>query len=259
MLPTVMAIAGFDPSGGAGIAADLKTIAALRCYGVGVVTAVTVQDTKAVRSVHPLPPDLVARQAEVVAADVEVRAVKVGMLATAALVERVALLAEAGLLPNLVLDPVLRSHAGDELLERDGIETLCLRLLPRATVLTPNLDEASRLCGRAVRDVAGMKEAARELHRLGARQVVIKGGHLPGRPVDVVFNGEEFALFDSTRLPSAAAHGLGCTFSAAVACGIARGFPLFQAVADAKRYVSRALAGALRLGKGSAVLDHGAA
>jgi hydroxymethylpyrimidine/phosphomethylpyrimidine kinase len=257
-LPTVLTIAGFDPSGGAGTAADLKTIAAMRCYGVAAVTAITVQNTQGVQTIHPLPERLISRQVEAIAADAEVRAVKVGMLATAAAVETVAALADELDLPNLVLDPVLRSGGGTELLAEDGIGPLRERLIPRAAVVTPNLEEAARLTGRAVRDISGMKEAARELHRMGARQVVVTGGHLPGRAVDVLFDGEEFALFDANRVPTPGAHGLGCAFSSALACGMARGFPLVQAIDDAKRFIARALASALRVGRGSVVLDHGA-
>ena len=257
MPPTVLSIAGFDPSGGAGTAADLKTIAALRCYGVAAVTAVTAQNTQGVQAVHPLPVDLLAKQVESIAADIEVRAVKVGMLGTVAMVEALADLADSLELPNLVLDPVLIAGTGAELLDPDGIRPLRERLFPRAAVVTPNLDEASRLAGRPVRDLAGMKEAARELCRMGAQQVVVTGGHLPGRAVDVLFDGEGFAIFDADRIPTSGVHGLGCTFSTAIACGLARGFPMVQAIDDAKRYLARALAARLRVGRGHHVLDHG--
>ena len=258
MLPTVLTIAGFDPSAGAGVGADLKTIAAQRCYGVAVVTAVTAQNTQGVDATEHISPIFLRRQLETILSDVEVRAVKVGMLGTAAAVEAVAAVVEEHELPHLVVDPLLSSSGGVPLLDENGIEALKKLLLPRAQVVTPNLEEAGRLTGRAVRDLSGMKEAARELHRMGARQVVVTGGHLPGRAVDVLFDGEEFSLFDASRVPAPDPHGLGCAFSSALACGLARGFPLLQAVDDAKRYISLALRASLRIGRGSPLLDHSA-
>lgn len=254
--PTVLTIAGFDPSGGAGAAADLKTIAALRCYGVAALTAVTVQNTQGVAAVHALPADWLAAQIEAIAADADLRAVKIGMLGTAQAVDTVARLVETLALPNVVLDPVLRSSSGADLLEAGGVERLRSRLLPCARVVTPNLEEAGRLIGHPVRDVGGMKDAARELHRLGARAAVVTGGHLQGRPVDVAFDGVDMALFDSGRVGAPPIHGLGCAFSSAIACGLARGMPLFQAVDEAKRHIARALGAWLKVGKGRGVLDH---
>ena len=256
MNPTVLTVAGFDPSGGAGIGADLKTMAAFRCHGVGAVTAITVQNTRGVDSVHPLPPDLLDSQIRSLASDVEIRAVKIGMLGEAGVVQAVAKVAEDLALVNLVLDPVLCSSSGTDLLDDKGVEALREHLLPRAQMVTPNLDEARRLTGRSVDDVASMKEAARELHRLGARQVVITGGHLPGRAVDVLYDGSEFSLFDGSRVPVRAPHGLGCAFSSALSCGLARGFSSARAVEDAKRYVAAALGGSYRPGRGASVLDH---
>lgn len=257
-LPVVLSVAGLDPSAGAGIIADMKTASAMRCYGVAVATAMTAQNTQGVRSVHPIPPDVIARQIEAVVSDLEVRAVKVGMLGTAAAVETVAGLAEELDLHHLVLDPVLRSGSGTPLLEHGGLDPMRRLLVPRAAVVTPNLDEAGMLTGKTVRDISGMKEAARELHQMGARQVVVTGGHLPGRAVDVLFDGEEFALFDASRIGAPQAHGLGCAFSTALACGLARGFTVVQAIDDAKRFVGRSLGAFLRPGRGSVVLDHGA-
>jgi hydroxymethylpyrimidine/phosphomethylpyrimidine kinase len=257
MFATVMSIAGLDPSGGAGLSADLKTIAALRCHGTGVITALTVQSSRGVQSVQPVTKELLGAQVRAIVADGDVRAVKVGMLGDAAVADEVATLIEQLHLPNVVLDPVLHSTSGFALLDDEGRETLQDRLLPRVEVVTPNLAEAAALTGRSVGDLAEMKEAAREIHRMGARQVVVKGGHLPGRAVDVVFDGEEFALFDGSRIPVPDARGLGCTFSSALACGLARGFPLVQAVEDAKRYTAAALSAGFRTGAGNLLLDHG--
>jgi hydroxymethylpyrimidine/phosphomethylpyrimidine kinase len=258
MVGTVLSIAGLDPSGGAGVAADLKTMAAFRCQGSAALTAITVQNGKGVQAVEPVARELLAAQVRVVAAGTEVRAVKIGMLGNAELVLEVAALIDQLRLPNVVLDPVLRSSSGFDLLDQEGRELLRKELLQRAEVVTPNLAEAASLTRRSVGDVAEMKEAARELHGMGARQVVVKGGHLPDRAVDVLFDGEDFAVFDSSRVVTGDAHGLGCTFSSALACGLARGFPLVQAIEDGKRYVAAALGAGLRGSHGETLLDHGA-
>ncbi len=259
MFATVMSIAGLDPSGGAGLAADLKTIASFRCHGAGALTAITVQNAKGVQSIQPVAPDLLASQVRAIVADADVRAVKVGMLGNAGLVREVAQLIEQLRLPNVVLDPVLCSTSGFDLLDQEGRELLRNQLLHKAEVVTPNLSEAASLTGRSVGNLAEMKEAARELHRMGARHVVVKGGHLPDRAVDVLFDGEDFALFDSSRIAVSGAHGLGCTFSSALACGLARGFPMVQALEDGKRYVAATLAAGARGQNGNPLLDHGAA
>jgi hydroxymethylpyrimidine/phosphomethylpyrimidine kinase len=256
MVATVMSIAGFDPSGGAGLVADMKTIAAFRCHGAGAVAAVTVQDTRGVQAVQPVATDLLVQQVRAIAADMEVRAVKVGMLGSAAVVEEVTSLVEQFHLSNVVVDPVLTSTSGFDLLESRGLDVLKERLLPRVHVVTPNLSEAARLTGRSVTDLAEMKEAAREIHQMGARNVVVTGGHLPGRAVDVLYDGSEFALFDGSRVPNHGTHGLGCAFSSAVACGLARAFPVVQAVEDAKRYLGAALRAGYRAGRGQLLLDH---
>jgi hydroxymethylpyrimidine/phosphomethylpyrimidine kinase len=259
MFATVLSIAGLDPSGGAGLAADLKTIGSFRCHGAGAITAITVQNAKGVQSMHPVGADLLASQVRAIVADTDVRAVKVGMLGNADLVQEVARLIEQLRLPNVVLDPVLCSTSGFDLLDQKGRELLRNQLLHHAEVVTPNLAEAASLTGRPVGDLAEMKEAARELHRMGARHVVVKGGHLPDRAVDVLFDGEDFALFDGSRIVVSGAHGLGCTFSSALACGLARGFPLVQAVEDGKRYVAAALAAGARSANGKPILDHNVA
>ncbi len=258
MITTILSIAGFDPSGGAGMAADLKTIGAFRCHGAGAVTALTVQNTKGVQSMQPVARELLGAQVRAIVADLDVQAVKIGMLANAEIVAEVASLIDELRLPNVVLDPVLSSTSGFDLLDRLGREALEQELLSKVEVVTPNLSEAAQLSGRTVGDIAEMKEAAREIHRRGARQVVVKGGHLSGRATDVLFDGNEFALFDASRLAIQGAHGLGCTFSSALACGLARGLPLVQAVEDAKRYVRAALSAGVRTRRGSPILDHGA-
>ena len=254
--PTVLTIAGFDPTGGAGILADVKTIGASRCYGVAVITAVTIQNTQGVQRTHPVPDEWLDSQIDALLQDVEVGAVKVGMLGTARAIDVVARAARTHVLPHLVLDPVLRASRGGELLESNAIDRLRTGLFPLAELVTPNLEEAARLTGRAVEDIEGMKQAARGIHASGARGVLITGGHLAGSAVDVGFDGRDLALFDAPRVEAPPVHGLGCALSTAVACGLARGLPLFDAIEEAKRYVSHLLTRWLRVGKGSVVADH---
>ncbi len=256
MTRTVLAIAGLDPSGGAGIAADLLTIAAHRIHGAGVVTSVTAQNTVGVQAIFDLPMELIAQQIESVVSDIEVHAVKVGMLGTARAVEIVASLIESLRLPRVVVDPVLRSSTGTALLEPKAVAVLREKLLPRAEVVTPNTEEASVLTGLKVTDLPTMKEAARALHALGARHVVVTGGQLGNRAVDVLDDGRTVAVFDSTRILSNNTHGIGCTFSTAVACHLARGTGVAEAVDGAKRYVSRAVNHASRIGRGAGPLNH---
>ena len=191
----MLTIAGSDSGGGAGIQADLKTFAALGVYGTSAITAVTAQNTIGVTIAFPLPADLVTAQIEAVASDITIHATKTGMLATAAIVEAVAAAIEELDLPLVVVDPVMLAKSGDRLLDEDGVRTLCAELLPRATVVTPNIPEAERLTGLSIRDEAGMEEAARALVAMGARNVLVKGGHLPaGDAVDISGVGTNLPL-----------------------------------------------------------------
>ncbi|MFQ5720740.1 MAG: bifunctional hydroxymethylpyrimidine kinase/phosphomethylpyrimidine kinase [Acidobacteriota bacterium] len=253
---TVLAIAGMDPSGGAGIAADLKTIGAYRHNGAAVVTSITVQNTVSIRAVYDLPEELVARQIEAILSDFTVDAVKIGMLGTAGTTERVAAAIRGQDLPNVVLDPVLRSSSGTPLLEKKGLAVLRQKLLPLALVVTPNMAEAAALTGLRVTDLDSMKEAARKLHAMGARHAVVTGGHLGARAIDILFDGARFAIYDSMRIQTSSTHGIGCTFSTAVACQLARGVGAADAVGGAKRDVSRAAQKAPRIGKGAGPLNH---
>ena len=253
---TVLSIAGMDPSGGAGISADLKTIAAFRQHGAAVVTSVTAQNTVGIHAIYDLPMEFVAQQIESVVSDIEVHAVKIGMLGTARTVSMVPSLIESLRLPHVVVDPVLRATTGAALLEKSGLAVLRDQLLPRADVVTPNVEEASALAGIPVNDLASMKEAARIIHRLGARAVVVTGGHLGQRAIDVLHDGRGIAVFDSTRVVTNNTHGVGCTFSTALACQLARGVDLTDAVDGAKRFVSRAVSHASRIGKGAGPLNY---
>jgi len=259
--PTALTIAGSDSGGGAGAQADLKTFAAHRVYGTSALTAVTAQNTTEVRGVVALEPAFVRLQVETVLHDFDVRAVKTGMLATAAVVREVASLAAGGALPGLVVDPVLVSSSGHRLLEPDGVEAYLRLLLPHAVVATPNLREAAVLGDTSVeslRSVDARLAVARRIRETGARYVVVKGGHLTESADDVVAGPDTEWVLPGTRVPTGNDHGTGCSLSAAVAANLALGSPVPSAIEQAKAYVARALAGsaAWRLGAGHGPLDH---
>ena len=259
--PTALTIAGSDSGGGAGAQADLKTFAALRVHGTCALTAVTAQNTAAVRGVVALEPDFVRQQVETVLDDFDIRAVKTGMLATAAIVEAVAELAAGGLLPRLVVDPVLVSSTGHRLLEPAGVTAYLQLLLPHALVVTPNLREAAVL-GEIDVESLGTLEAriavAERIRATGARYVVVKGGHLTDSADDVVAGPEGTVVLPGERVVTGNDHGTGCSLSAAIAASLARGDAVPEAIVQAKAFVARALAGgaAWRLGAGHGPLDH---
>ena len=257
--PTVLTIAGFDPSSGAGITADIKTIAAHGCYGVAVITALTVQSTRGVRRVQPVDPGLVWDSLEELAGDVKVSAVHIGMLGSGEVTTKVADFVEKAGLSNLVLDPILRSSSGAELLDETGIKVLRERLLPMASVITPNAEEAATLIGRSgavVVTIEEMKDAARELLEMGARRVVITGGHLE-KATDLLSLGSAgLQTFKADRLNSDCTHGTGCAFSTAIACQLAQGRSLEEAVLLAKAFVTAAIGNAYAIGKGQGPVNH---
>jgi hydroxymethylpyrimidine/phosphomethylpyrimidine kinase len=256
-MKTALTIAGSDSSGGAGIQADLKTFAAHGVYGVSAITAVTAQSTMGVEASFSLPADLVIAQIEAVAGDIAIHATKIGMLANAAIVEAVAAAIEELELPLVVLDPVMVAKSGDALLEDDAVAAMRSELLSRATVVTPNAMEAERLAGCPVRTPHDAREAARRIHQLGARAVLVKGGHLEGEAVvDVLFDGHAFHEFPAPRIHSRHTHGTGCTLASAIAARLALGAPLADAVEHAKRYVTGAIAHGLEIGRGHGPLDH---
>ena len=260
---TALTIAGSDSSGGAGIQADLKTFAAFGLYGASAITAITVQSTKGVEAVAPLSADLVTAQIEAVAGDLVLHATKIGMLATAAIVEAVAAAIEELELPLVVVDPVLVSTSGERLLDVDGVQTLCLELMPLARVVTPNIPEAEALSGRRIGSAQQAREAARRIHDMGAASVIITGGHAPwkdGRAaaqvIDLLFDGDTFHEFRTVRIDTPHTHGTGCTFASAVAAGLALGRELPDAVTRAQQYVAGAIAHAPRIGHGRGPIDH---
>ena len=258
--PVVLTIAGFDPSSGAGITADIKTIAAHGCYGVACITALTVQSTQGVSRVEALPARLVSETLKELSRDVEIAAVKIGMLGSADVVAAVCDFLEPGKPANVVLDPILRSSSGARLLEPKGEKLMGERLLPLATVITPNLDEATALSGVAVTNLEEMKAAALRLHELGALNVVVTGGHLDKATDLLSFThpngGIQTQVFKAERQRSRSTHGTGCAFASALACHLAHGRALPEAVLLAKAYVAAAITHAQPLGRGTGPLDH---
>ena len=255
--PIALTIAGSDSGGGAGIQADLKTFAALGVHGLSAITAVTAQNTLAVESVFPIPAQVVGAQIDAVARDLRPMATKTGMLGSAGIVEVVAAKVREHALSPLVIDPVLAATTGVSLLDEDAIEVLRARLLPLAAVVTPNLAEASILCGFSVESLDDMREAARGIRALGASAVVVTGGHLRGSDtaVDVLLDDGGIQELSLPRLDVSHTHGTGCVFSAAIAARLARGFSLRDSVAAAKGLVHRAIELGLPIGGGAGPVD----
>jgi hydroxymethylpyrimidine/phosphomethylpyrimidine kinase len=256
-LPVALTIAGSDSGAGAGIQADLKTFAALGVYGLTVITAITAQNTAGVRAVQEVDPDVIRAQLDAVAEDFSIGALKTGMLSSAAIIEAVAAGIQRHRLGPLVVDPVMVAKSGDRLLREDAIDALRRRLLPLAAVVTPNIPEAEVLTGRPIRTRDDRVAAARGIMELGAHAVVIKGGHSDDDPiVDLLVDGDLLREYPAPRIATTSTHGTGCTFSAAITAGLAKGLDLQHAVAEARDYVSRALATAPGLGHGHGPLNH---
>jgi hydroxymethylpyrimidine kinase/phosphomethylpyrimidine kinase len=254
--PIVLVIAGFDPSGGAGIAADLKTISAHNLYGVAAMTALTVQSTKGVVSVHPIPSATLRAQLDALVADVKPMAIKIGMLANRGNAQVVAEFLDGHKFTNIVLDPVIKpSSGGIDLLDAGGVKYLTDELLKRANLVTPNIAEASLLSGLPIKDLAGMEAAARKIVERGAKAVIVKGGHME-KPVDVLFDGTEMFTFGGDQVKTLNTHGSGCTFASAIASQLATGRALREAVLLAKTYVQKAIEHGYAIGKGAGPLDH---
>lgn len=249
-IPRVLIVAGSDSSGGAGIQADLKTVSVLGAYGMTALTALTAQNTRGVFEIVTLEPRFVARQMEVCFEDLGCDAVKTGMLANAGIVEAVARTLEAHQPCPMVVDPVMISKSGSRLLDPQAVETLKKALFPLATVVTPNLPEAGALLGGDIKTLEEMREAARAIREWGPQHVVVKGGHLEGSAVDVLFDGRQFVEYPASRLPAKNSHGTGCIFASAIAAGLAQGQPVPESVAAAKEFVTGAIAGGLALGGG---------
>ena len=260
----VLSIAGSDSGGGAGIQADLKTAAALGCYGMTAITAITAQNTRGVSAIHALPANLLTQQIDAVVEDIGVDAVKIGMLHDAAVVRAVASAIRRHRFKHVVLDPVMVATSGDRLIADDTMAVLVAELFPLATLITPNLDEAAWLLGRPIESALQLESAARELHALGAPAVLLKGGHLAGpQVIDVLVSSADptapVLRWHNERVASRNTHGTGCTLSTAIACHLALGHELTQAVQLARDYVQQAitLGADVQVGHGHGPLNHG--
>jgi len=253
--PVALSIAGSDPSGGAGIQADLKTFHQFRVYGEAVITLVTVQNTLRVDRVECLPPDLIEQQIRAVLEDIPPTAAKTGALGNVRIVEVVAALAASFEFP-LVVDPVMLSTHGAPLLDEAARKILVERLFPCAALLTPNLIEAEALTGLVIRSVDDMRRAAESIHHMGAAAVLVKGGHLKGEPTDILLAGGEWFEFPAPRIETRHTHGTGCTYSAAITAELSEGTPLSEAVRRAKRYITEAIRTNPGLGGGTGPVNH---
>ena len=259
-VPTVMTIAGSDSGGGAGIQADLKTFGALGVYGTSALTAVTAQNTISVTKVHEVPRLVIAAQIDAVLEDIGVDAVKTGMLASSAVIECVAAALQRHQdhlgVQRLVVDPVMVAKSGDSLLQEEAIATLRSKLLPLAAVVTPNIPEAEALTGLTIFTDDQVRAAAKEITNIGAKSVVVKGGHRAGPATDLFYDGSHFQEFSTPRIETANTHGTGCTFASAVAAGLAKGLETFDAVAQAKEYVTEGIRNSFAVGSGHGPLNH---
>ena len=253
--PVLLTIAGFDPSCGAGVGADLKTFAAHGCYGMAAITSLTVQSTHGVEAVHNTPSAELREQLDILARDCDIAAVKIGMLGNRGNAVVVAEFLDAHKFAHVVHDPVMKSSSGAELLDSAGIKFVAAELLKRSSVITPNIAEAEVLTGLTIKDVTEMEAAARKLLEMGAQAVVVKGGHME-KAVDVLFDGKEMHHLGGDRVKVENTHGTGCTFASAITAQLAAGRALLEATTLAKAYVMKAIEKAYPVGKGRLPLDH---
>lgn len=257
----VLSIAGFDPSGGAGVAADLKTFSAFGCFGTAAITSLTSQNTTAVYGAFHQSAEALRAQIEPVLEDFRISAVKTGMLPTRETIEVTAETIGRHQLPNVVVDPVIRSTSGYDLIDDKALEFLIECLLPLADLITPNMAEAERLTGLEVKDLPGMEKAAKHIYAMAQpeirnKAILVKGGHLPTEATDVLYDGKETRFFRSPKIDTRNTHGTGCTLSSAIAALLARGFDIPEAVTRAKAYLGAALLLAPNIGKGAGPLNH---
>ncbi|HMX61915.1 MAG TPA: bifunctional hydroxymethylpyrimidine kinase/phosphomethylpyrimidine kinase [Candidatus Sumerlaeota bacterium] len=256
--PRVLTIAGSDPSGGAGIQGDLKTITMHDCYGMAVITALTVQNTQGVTGVMQIPGDFIASQIDAVLTDIPADAIKTGMLGDRAAVEAVCRALKGANARNVVVDPVMIAKGGHELIRENAIAAIKSELFPLAELVTPNLDEVAALVGRKPQNEKEMEEAAREIARFGCRAVLVKGGHLEGsnEAIDLLYTSDGFSRFAMPRLNVKNTHGTGCALSAAIAATLAKGYGLIEAVSEAKQFVYSAIERSYQIGHGIGPLNH---
>ncbi|WP_409305133.1 bifunctional hydroxymethylpyrimidine kinase/phosphomethylpyrimidine kinase [Peribacillus sp. SCS-155] len=251
-----LTIAGSDSGGGAGIQADLKSFSANGVFGMSVITAVTAQNTVEVRSVQNIDTSMIRDQIEAVFDDIQVDAVKIGMLSTAEIVNTVAETLAKYKPKHIVLDPVMISKSGHHLLQEDAVEALKSRLVPLATVITPNIPEAEVLVGTVLQSKQDLYKACMTIHSLGAKSVLLKGGHLAGNPNDLFYDGETFTWLRTERIVTKNTHGTGCTLSAAIAAGLAKGLSYIESIESAKEYITNAIRESFSIGNGHGPVHH---
>lgn len=252
----VLTIAGSDCSGGAGIQADLKTFSAHGVFGMSVIVSVVAENTSRVIDIQDITPDMIEKQIDAVFEDIEVDAVKIGMLSTPICMETVAKKLYQYLPPNIVIDPVMYAKNGCPLMDPNAVDTLIKVIIPYADVLTPNIPEAEKIAGIKISNISDMEKAARKIFEMGCKNVIVKGGHAIGNALDVLFDGTRFYHFESHRINTKNTHGTGCTFSSAIASNLALGMNIPKAVEQAKKYVTVAIEHSLAIGKGHGPTHH---
>lgn len=255
-MKNLLTIAGSDSCGGAGIQADLKTFSAHKVYGMSVITAVTAQNTQGVFAVQDIDPTIIQKQIQAVFEDIPVHGIKVGMVSQIETIKVIADTLQAYPHGNLVVDPVMISKSGFDLLQPDAKAALIQYLLPMATVLTPNLPEAEEITGMKIETIQDMKSAAKKIHLMGPKYVLIKGGHLKGEAVDLLFDGTDFTNYASERIATKNTHGTGCTLSSAIASNLAKGMEVHEAIKAAKDYITTAITHGFSIGKGPGPVHH---
>ncbi|HHD2751397.1 TPA: bifunctional hydroxymethylpyrimidine kinase/phosphomethylpyrimidine kinase [Clostridium perfringens] len=252
-----LTIAGSDSSGGAGIQADIKSFSANGVYGMSIITAITAQSTQGVFGIMDVTPEIIEKQIDVIFDDIEVDAIKIGMVSKIESIEAISkALRRVENLSQIVLDPVMISKSGFKLLSDDAKNTLIEKLIPLATLITPNLPEAEELLGREILTIEDMKKAAIDIKKMGAKNVLIKGGHLEGEATDLLYDGESFVIFEQDRINTKHTHGTGCTLSSAITANLAKGMNIVDAVKNGKEYITGAIKNGFELGKGVGPTHH---
>lgn len=256
-MKTALTIAGSDSSGGAGIQADIKSMSANGVYAMSVITAITAQNTMGVFDIQDVSPEMIEKQIDVIFDDIEVNAVKIGMVSKIESIKAISkALRKINNLPKIVLDPVMVSTSGYKLLSEDAQDTLIKELFPLATLITPNILEAEEILGMKIENIDDMKEAAIRLNKLGSKAVLVKGGHLKDDATDLLYDGVEFTYFRQEKINTKNTHGTGCTLSSAIAANLAKGMTMKEAVSLGKEYITKAIENSFELGKGPGPTNH---
>ena len=252
----VLTIAGSDCSGGAGIQADLKTFSAHGVFGMSVIVSVVAENTSRVIDYQDISTDIIIKQIDAVFEDIEVDAVKIGMLSCAENMLAVAAKLKEYKPKNIVIDPVMYAKSGDALMDPDAIDTMITEVIPLADLLTPNIPEAEKITGISIQNTSDMEEAAKLIHKMGCKNVLVKGGHALGDAVDVLYDGNEFYYYSTQRIDTKNTHGTGCTYSSSIASNLALGLPIAEALKESKEYITTAIKHSLAIGKGHGPTNH---